>query len=61
MASDYQIEEAIYMLLSLIFLIFLVALTYIMHDFVNNVFCFEPFPYDCFINGEENVLSLIHI
>ena len=61
MASDYQIEEAIYMLLSLIFLIFLVVLTYIMHDFVNNVFCFEPFPYDCFINGEENVLMFIKI
>ena len=61
MASDYQIEEAIYMLLSLIFLIFLVALTYIMHDFVNNVFCFEPFPYDCFITSEENVLMFIKI
>ena len=61
MSSDYKVEEVIYMFLSLIFLIFFIVLTYILHDFINNVFCFEPFPYDCFITGEENVLMFIKV
>ena len=61
MSSDYKTEEVIYMLLSLIFLIFFIVITYILHDFINNVFCFEKFPYDCFITGEENVLMFIKV
>ena len=61
MSSDYKIEEVIYMLLSLIMLILFVVLTYLLHDFINNVFCFEPFPYDCFITSEENVLMFIKV
>lgn len=61
MSSDYKTEEVIHMFLSLIFLIFLVVITYLIHDFCNNVFCFEQFPYDCFITGEENVLMFIKI
>ena len=61
MSSDYKIEEVIYMFLSLLMLIFFIVLTYSLHDFVNNVFCFEPFPYDCFITSEENVLMFIKV
>ena len=61
MSDDYKIEEVIYMFLSLIMLIFFIAITYLLHDFINNVFCFEDFPYDCFITGEENVLMFIKV
>ena len=61
MSSDYKVEEVIYMFLSLIFFICFIVITYISHDFVNNVFCFEQFPYDCFIKGEENVLMFVKI
>ena len=61
MSSDYKIEEIIYMFLSLIFLIFFIVLTYLLHDFINNIFCFEDFPYDCFITSEENVLMFVKV
>ena len=61
MSSEYQIEELIYMIVSLIMLIFFIVITYLMHDYINNVFCFEKFPYDCFITSEENVLMFIKV
>ena len=61
MSSDYKVEEIIYMFLSLIFFIFFIVITYLSHDFINNVFCFEQFPYDSFIKGEENVLMFVKI
>ena len=61
MSSNYQIEEIIYMVISLIMLIFFIVITYLMHDYINNVFCFENFPYDCFITSEENVLMFIKV
>ena len=61
MSSEYQIEEVIYMALSLIMLIFFIALTYLIHDYMNNVFCFESYPYDCFITSEENVFMFIKV
>ena len=61
MSSQYQIEEMIYMVVSLIMLIFFILITYLLHDYVNNVFCFENFPYDCFTTSEENVLMFIKV
>ena len=61
MSSEYQIEEIIYMVVSLIMVIFFIIITYLMHDYMNNVFCFESFPYDCFITSEENVLMFIKV
>ena len=31
-----------------------------MHDYINNIFCFENFPYDSFITSEENVIKGEH-
>ena len=61
MSKNYQIEEMIYMVVSLIMLIFFVVFTYLMHDYINNIFCFENFPYDSFITSEENVLMFIKV
>ena len=61
MSSNYQIEEMIYMAVSLIMLIFFVLFTYLMHDYINNIFYFENFPYDAFITSEENVLMFIKV
>ena len=60
-SSQYQIEEIIYMIISLIMLIFFIIITYLLHDYINNAFCFENFPYDCFITSEENVLMFIKV
>ena len=59
--SQYKIEEMIYMVISLIMLIFFIVITYLIHDYINNVFCFENFPYDCFSTSEENVLMFIKV
>ena len=61
MSSQYQMEEMLYMVISLIMLIFFIVITYLMHDYINNVFCFENFPYDRFITSEENVLMFIKV
>ena len=61
MSSEYIVEESIYMVVSLIMLVFFIVIVYLMHDYINNVFCFEKFPYDCFITSEENVLMFIKV
>ena len=61
MSSEYKVEESIYMVVSLIILIFFIVIVYLMHDYINNVFCFEKFPYDSFITSEENVLMFIKV
>ena len=59
MAKSYIAEETIYMIVSLLVLFYFFIFTYLIHDYINNVFSFEKFPYDCFSTSEEIVFTFI--